>query len=614
MKRYILILSVVTLFLSLNSPVLGADIQYGQVEDVHGSEVHLKYKGPSGEESFICDVVKDDCESLGTSTPSLFPEIEGEEDYNKSPSGKYGIIKDEVEAENGSSTYMHKVYDISGDEAQLVELVPYFKDTSSYKFAWGEEHVMLFGVNGDVITFNIETAEISEMDPDQSEFSMRSVSPFGSYLSSYDYEKEEHHIWDSETGEVQTVPSETPNFVEFSQDEKFAAFVEESEGYKTMHLVDLERGRAEPDTERVFDDNFTVDDYIFFKNDLYVVGNTADDPYNWVLYRVDTDKMDAEIVAEDISYASYMRPAGDHGLLFLQIDGKNTNVGMYVPESRGVKVLEAVDPSPSSSKIERSVVSFDRGMGVLYEPEYSRGSSDLFIWLHGGPRRQTSFGYHSYLSYAVYDELLERLVDSGAYVLKLDYSGSFGHGSDLTDALMNELGVADRDDVVEATREMQRRFRIDRTYLIGNSYGGYLGPKALVDKSEIFDGAVAINGVFDWFTLLERIPSSPFSVYFDGLAELGDLEENYDMYKEASVYKGLPDLEEGKMLLIYGEDDSTVPVWQTREFFYLADSLGNDVELLKLEGEGHIIRQRENLDLMCEFIAEGLSIDDLECN
>ncbi len=614
MIKYLSILFVLAIFLFVNSPVSGAEIQYGQVEDIHGSKVHVNYRGPWGEENFICEVMEENCSSLGTSTPSLFPEIEGSVDYSKSSSGKFGITKDVVEVDNGTSTYLHMVYDISGDEAKLVQLVPYFKDTSSYRFAWGEEHVMLFGVDGNVVTFDIKTGELREMTPTQSEFPSRSLSPYGSYLSAYNYLEEEHRIWNTDTGEVVAISAETPDFVEFSQSERFAVFVDDPEGYQTLYLVDLESDDPGSGAERVFGDDFTVEDYIFFKNELYVIGNTEEDPYKWVLYRYDPVENESRIVAEDVSYASYMRPVSDHGLSFLMIEGKNTNVAMYIPEEDQVQVLEAVEPSPAFSEVKKSVVSFDRAKGVLYEPVGTRGASDLFIWLHGGPRRQASFGYHSYLSYAVYDELLERLVESGAYVLKLDYAGSYGHGNELMDELMNNLGVADRDDVVEAVSDMRRRFNIDHTYLIGNSYGGYLGPKALVDQPGIFDGVIAVNGVFDWFTLLERIPSSPFSAYFDGLVDLDDLEKNYDMYREASVYKGLPDLDDQEILLIYGDEDSTVPVWQTREFFYMAESLGKNASLLKLEGEGHIIRKRENLDLMCEFIAEGLSLERLSCN
>ena len=157
-------------------------------------------------------------------------------------------------------------------------------------------------------------------------------------------------------------------------------------------------------------------------------------------------------------------------------------------------------------------------------------------------------------------------------------------------------------------------YDIDDVYLIGNSYGGYLGPKALVERERLFDVAIAINGVFDWFDMLERIPSSPFKTHFNGLVNLEDLQENFALYEEASVVKDLPKLGRLKrMLLIYGENDKTVPVWQTREFFYQAKILGKSVSLLKLEGEGHIIWERDSLNLMCQFIADKLLIKDLEC-
>ena len=88
-----------------------------------------------------------------------------------------------------------------------------------------------------------------------------------------------------------------------------------------------------------------------------------------------------------------------------------------------------------------------------------------------------------------------------------------------------------------------------------------------------------------------------------------------DRYEEASIIKDLPDLDMRKhLILIYGEKDSTVPIWSTREFFYQAKIFGKRVSLLKLEDEGHIIRGRDNLNLMCQFIADKLWIEDLECN
>jgi hypothetical protein len=52
----------------------------------------------------------------------------------------------------------------------------------------------------------------------------------------------------------------------------------------------------------------------------------------------------------------------------------------------------------------------------------------LIIWLHGGPERQTSVGYHSYLSYGVYDEMLERFVRAGEKIeqQKVGFFNGFG--------------------------------------------------------------------------------------------------------------------------------------------------------------------------------------------
>lgn len=614
MKSSTYIVLILGLFLSLNNSVLGAEIQYAQVEDVYGSGVHIKYRGPGDEQNFVCDVINLECEAFGTSTPSLFPKIDGEGGYSKSPDGKYGIIKTVIGVGDDDKTYIHSVYDISGSSADLVEVVPYFKNTTSYRFSWGGGNVMLFGTDGSVVTFDIKMAEMRVIDLNRSDLPMRSLSPYAGYLSSYSYIDEEHHIWNTKTGEMFRIPSKTADYVEFSQNERYAVFVDDSEGYKTLHLVDLETDVDIFDTVRVFKDNFTVEDYIFFKNDLYVVGNTEEDPYRWVLYRYDTERGEEEIVAEDVSYADYMRPAGERGLLFLQIDGKSTHVAMYRSDSESVHVFKPVNPSPASQRVKRSVVSFDRAKGVLYEPVEPGRNPDLFIWLHGGPRRQASFGYHSYLSYAVYDEFLERLVEGGAYVLKLDYAGSFGHGNELMDALMHSLGVADVEDVIDASKEISDLYDLRRVYLIGNSYGGYLGPRALVERPEMFEAVVAINGVFDWFTLLERIPSSPFSVYFQGSADLEDLENNFDLYRKASILRKASNLGDQKVVLVYGESDSTVPTWQTREFFYIMEALGKNIEVLELRGEGHVITERESLDIMCDFIASELSLNYLDCN
>lgn len=613
MRTYIWGGIAIVALLGSSQLALAGEINYGHVEEVHDTELHIEYRGPGGNQNFVCEVTSAECVAHGTTTPELFPAIGGATNYTNSPDGRYGIVGTAVEDETGSTTYRHVVYDVSGAETEEVAVVPYLDAVDGYRFPWAGDHVILSGSDGSVVTYDLLNDTISIIAPSQSELPLRSFSPHATYLSAYNYLDAGHRIWHTTTGEEIRLPSGTPAYVEFSQDEQFAAFKDDRSGYQTLYIADL---KNDAQVERVFSDNFTIEDYVWFQDNLYAVGNTAENPYDWVLYRFDPATESIQVVSHDVSYGDYIRPISEHALSFLVIEGKNTHVALYRPERDEVEVVRSVADSPASAEIDRSVVDFGDGLkGVLYAPEDPPRKPDLFVWLHGGPKRQTSFGYHSYLSYAVYDELLERLVENGAYVLKLDYAGSYGHGSDFMDQLENQLGTVDVAHVLDASRDMQREYDIDDTYLIGNSYGGYLGPKVLVEHERYFDGAIAINGVFDWFDLLARIPSSPFKTYFAGLADLEDPEVNLPLYEQASIVTELPDLNPRKpLLLVYGENDATVPTWQTKEFFYNAEALGKNVSLLPLIGEEHIIRSRDSLEQLCDFVGEELRLKTLDCS
>ena len=583
------------------------EIHYGHIEEVQESNVHIQYKGPSGVQNFVCNIstVPPDCESFGTSTPALLPEINGQSDYLDSPDGHYGVIGQTLVDASGAVTYEHVLYDIKRKPAREIAVIPYTGQVTKRKFSWDNQHLVLLGINGEVITYDIQAASVDYIRTDQTSFPLLSLSPQAKYLASYNHTDKSHIIWNTASGEKTEIPGTLPLFVEFSQDERRAAFVDKKRGQQTLYTVNLEPDGRTTMPRRVFKDDFTVEDYLWFENDLYALGNTEDNHYKWVLYRHQISSNNTRVVAENVSYGAYIRPIGDYALSFLVLEGKNSHVALYDAKRDSVRVLRLVEASPMSDGVVRTIMKFSRkAQGILYEPNDADSRLELFVWLHGGPMRQTSFGYHSYLSYAVYDELLERLADSGAYVLKLDYAGSYGHGSVLGEALNNRLGRADVHQVIEATRKIKRKFKVDKVYLIGNSYGGYLAVKTLVDKNKLFDGAIAINGVFDWQSLLERIPTSPFKVYF----------KKSVYYKNAAIDSALPELSRNhNILLVYGQQDDMVPIWQTQEFFHQVKSLNKNVHLLRLETEGHIIRGRDSLNLICEFIRTKLSIGGLKC-
>ncbi|MCK5591744.1 MAG: DPP IV N-terminal domain-containing protein, partial [Candidatus Pacebacteria bacterium] len=279
-KKLITAFSLTLSFLLLPMLANAGEIQYGSVKEIKGDTVLIKYKSPSGEQNFTCDIETSECASHGTTTPELFPPLLGNDNYTNSPDGNYGLVEFPVE-----DTVYYLLYSFTDDSPQFVALLPYNKETTYIKFPWASDSIVLFTKDGEITRYSIDSKDLVTTELDRTSFSLRSFSPHGKYFSSYNYTEEAHDIWNIETGEKISIPSETPAYVEFSQDEKTAAFISTRDGYQTLYSVSLENAFAENViTERVFADDFTVEDYLFMDNDLYFVAN-KETPLVWSLYQ-----------------------------------------------------------------------------------------------------------------------------------------------------------------------------------------------------------------------------------------------------------------------------------------------------------------------------------------
>jgi dipeptidyl aminopeptidase/acylaminoacyl peptidase len=196
-------------------------------------------------------------------------------------------------------------------------------------------------------------------------------------------------------------------------------------------------------------------------------------------------------------------------------------------------------------------------------------------------------------------------------VLKLDYTGSTGYGSGFENALHKNIGVADVNDVEQAIAAFKKDYSVDRVYLIGNSYGGYLALKTITHAPSVVTGAISINGVTDWYGLITRIPSSPFKDLFDGVPDLNNL----DAYMKASVFTDIPKLtDDHKVLIAYAENDATVPTWQSTQYMEYAKSKNINADVITFPGEDHVLRKRETLDNLCSKITSFFALKGVSCS
>ncbi len=579
------------------------EIHYGSLQKQYGDNLLLLYKGPSGNVYYSCSV-SDDCTKHGKEEPNIYPTVLGSKVYPTSADGTLAIKPFVL----GTSAY-YFLYDISDTSPKKMALIPYTKSGATVRITKNNTAVM-FQDRQTYTRYDIASKKLTSFTlPRQLAFT--TLSPDGTYVAGYNYTTETHELWRVSDGTKITGPSSMQSYLEFSHDEKRVAFLEDVKGFRTLFIMDTnDFGKASPASlTQLTKPNTETEDYLFVGNSLYFMAN-VDGPLEWDLYMYDGDVV--ETIDTDVSYGDYLKrvDVGDTSYLaYLKVDGKNTNVVLV--DTDGEKTpLTPVRSSPLSKNVTREVKIYGSRTGVLLSPKKAR-SANLFIWMHGGPQRQVAKGYHPYLSYAVYDELLERLVEGGNYVYKLDYTGSSGYGANFRKALSMKVGDVEMKDVKKAIDDIEDDLDIDNVYLIGNSYGGYMALRGIVDIPKKLEGAISINGVSDWYGLIQQIPSSPFISVFNGVPDSHNLKE----YFQASVFSGMDKLsKDEKVLVVWGENDSTVPVWQSTKYVDFAKNLDVDVSTLSFPDEDHILRKRENLDDLCETIASTFELKNISCS
>ncbi len=607
MQRYYTTLAAVAVAFLLASPqpTQAADIQYGTLKDQKGSRLLLEYKSPAGTAYHTCDTSTLKCKKKGATPPALFPSLLGSKEYVTSVDGALAVRTTTI----SSATY-HVLYDLSGKKPKRLTIIPF--TNASAKVSFSKDGSAVIFTSGRTYTrYDIAQKMLTTVTLPR-ELAFVQHSPKATYVTGYNYTTLHHEVWRFSDGTMLQGPEAMQSYLEFSEDESRVAFLDDVDGFRTLFTMSAnELGKSStPSRTQLTKPKTETEDYIFVGTTLYFMAN-VDGPLEWDLWSYDGKK--TSLVATDVSYGDYLTrvPTKERTYLaYLKTTGKNTNLWLVSPNPAKPVELAAVKASPLPSTIKREVKVYAGRTGVLLSPAKPAKSPALFIWMHGGPQRQVAKGYHPYLSYAVYDELLERLVAGGNYVYKIDYTGSTGYGAEFRKALDMNIGNTEMRDIRMAAQALRSDLKLTTTYLIGNSYGGYMALRAIVDTPETLDGVVSINGVSDWYGLIQQIPSSPFKELFNGVPDT----TNMDAYLQASVYTGMEKLKkEDKVLVVWGERDGTVPVWQSTKYVEYAKTKGVNVETLSFPEEEHIIRDRKNLDTLCKKVVSSLGLKGISC-
>ncbi|MEX0910051.1 MAG: alpha/beta fold hydrolase [Candidatus Paceibacterota bacterium] len=609
MKIYSVLLVLAGL-VSAPGLVRAFDINYADVEDIAGDIVLLKYRTTEGYTFAECSF-SGECgerlfgEYVDNNTPELFPVILNKTNYATSVDGTKAVVNF---ATLNAKNY-RLLHSLDGSNATFEKIIPHKAPALRTSISYANDAVVFFGEDGVITRFDVATGTVRSTPIGRKFFPFLSLSEHGNLIAWYDEGAENHVVVDIATGEQTTFSAEPRSYAVFNDSEDMVAYLNDVDGYNKLFVSPLNNPSLARDVSA---GDYTVIEYEFIGDVLYYIANTESNPFQWNLYSFDPTTNLRNVVDSDVAYDdSYGNLKKTHtALLYEKVSGRNKDVVVYEPATESFVRLRASDVQGRelNEEIKRENIEIAGVPAVLFSPEKTKDDTPLIVWLHGGPMRQTSIGFHPFYGYAVYDEMLERFAED-AYVLKLDYTGSWGHGNDHREALKNHIGDRDVSDVLLAIEEMKDDFDISRVHLFGASYGGYLALRTLVEAPQEVASVVSIAGVTDWTSLITRIPSSIFTSQFSGTPNA----LNTSQYARASVRDRLGEIDNQEILLIYGEDDATVPTWQSKEFYAYARGLDKNAELVGFEEEGHTILKKENLLDVCRRTAETFDLSTSLC-
>jgi acetyl esterase/lipase len=211
------------------------------------------------------------------------------------------------------------------------------------------------------------------------------------------------------------------------------------------------------------------------------------------------------------------------------------------------------------------------------------GSNPMVVLLHGGPWARDYWGFDSEVQY---------LAAHGFLVLQVNFRGSEGFGFAHLSAAFGRFGDAALEDVEDAidwavTYGVADRSRI---FTMGASYGGYLALYLAATHPEGFRGAVSIAGVTDLLSIIEGdsyygSPSEWVS-YEVRKALIGDPRKQKALLKSTSPVN-LAKKFAAPVLLIHGEDDSTVPIAHSKRLHGALKGAGKAVEFIPIKDAYH---------------------------
>lgn len=351
--------------------------------------------------------------------------------------------------------------------------------------------------------------------------------------------------------------------------------------YRTREIGDLVHGN----------DQYDIDDYWLTTDGRTLEGlSFTDDRQRVLWFEPDAKELQARIdrAVPDLQAWVISRSADDNRLLILGTAPNDPGVYYLLDRTTREMALLAVRQNalPPEMLAETRAVRYKARDGreipaylTLPKGRVAKGLP-LIVYPHGGP-----YGVRDRLEY---DAQVQLFANRGYAVLQPNYRGSGGYGTEFGDAGVGQIGLAMQDDLDDGMDWLVTQGLVDkdRVCMVGASYGGYAAMWAAIRNPERYRCAASFAGVADWKAMLKydrryltKKASARWQARITGEEER-DLGTVSPTQQAARLIRPL--------LIGHGEDDSNVPISQSRKLVAELRKAGiRDYEYVAYKDEGH---------------------------
>lgn len=221
----------------------------------------------------------------------------------------------------------------------------------------------------------------------------------------------------------------------------------------------------------------------------------------------------------------------------------------------------------------------------------------LIVFPHGGPAARDTYDF---------DWWVQAMATRGYAVLQPQFRGSSGFGEAFEKAGYEQWGGKMQDDLIDGVQALAGQGVADarRVCIVGASYGGYAALFGASVYPSVYRCGASVNGVSDLAQLFgsrSRAFGRDAAMVNALETMMGDPRAKAEAYRLASpVFRVTR--QAAPILLIHGENDTTVPIQQSRSMQRALKANGFTGDLVVLKDDDHHLSSTASRQLMLESL------------